>query len=162
MNYLYIPAMFLAFTLCACDNACAQARKPALPVDTGVSEVKVLDLLYREPPQTASPSEEKVFGNPYLDPQYPGGFKAMYKFIETNLRMPRAAKRAGVSGKVFVSFVIDTTGAISNATVLKGIGFGCDEEAVRLVESMPNWNPGKAHNKPIRLKYNLPITFGLK
>lgn len=160
MNYLYISTLILAFTVCACDAAHAQGRKPALPVDTGVSELQILDLLYRPPPREVSVSPESGFACVFPpQPEYPGGTNAMYKFIAANLRMPRAAKRAGVTGRVFLSFMIEATGEITHVGVLKGIGFGCDEEAVRLVESMPKWKPGKQDGKPVRAKYNLPISF---
>lgn len=92
-------------------------------------------------------------------PEYPGGTKAMYEFIKENLKTPRAAKRAGISGRVFVSFFVETTGELTEVTVLKGLGFGCDDEAVRLIESMPKWKPGKREGKVVRVKYTLPISF---
>ena len=163
MNYLYIPALLLAFTLCAFEAVHAQARKPALPVDTGVSEVEILDLLYRDPPKEVSVPPRIEFACVFPPiPEYPGGTHAMYKFIAANLRMPRAAERAGISGRVFLSFIIEATGEVTHVRVLKGLGFGCDEEAVRLMESMPKWKPGKQDGKPVPARYNLPITFGLK
>lgn len=163
MSYLYVSALILAFTLSACETAYAQGRKPELPVDTGVSELQILDLLYRDPPREVRVSSEAVFACVFPpQPEYPGGTNAMYKFIAANLRMPRAAKRAGVTGKVFLGFTIEATGEVTHVGVLKGIGFGCDEEAVRLMESMPKWKPGKQDGKPIRVKYYLPISFAAK
>ncbi|PSL34041.1 energy transducer TonB [Dyadobacter jiangsuensis] len=95
-------------------------------------------------------------------PEYPGGPKAMYKFMEANLHIPPAARQAGISGKVFVSFAINKTGDITNVTVLKGLGLGCDSEAVRLVKSMPKWKPGRQNDQSVSVKYMLPILFKSK
>ncbi|WP_446717897.1 energy transducer TonB [Dyadobacter sp. OTU695] len=86
----------------------------------------------------------------------------MYRFIESNLKIPKQAKKAGVSGRVFVSFYVQATGGVINVTVLKGLGYGCDREAVRLVNSMPRWKAGKESGMPVRTRYNLPISFGIK
>ncbi|OJV14870.1 MAG: hypothetical protein BGO21_19510 [Dyadobacter sp. 50-39] len=154
---------FFVPALCVSLATEAQTRKPELPVDTVTSEIVFQDLLYRHPPQTKNPSEEKVFGCPIEpQPEYPGGYNAMYKFIETHRQMPRAAKRARISGRVFLAFNIEATGEITHVAVLKGLGFGCDEEAVRLVESMPRWKPGKRDGKPARVRFNLPISFAIK
>ena len=151
-------AVLPALVLCACVTTHAQKRKPALPMDTVTSEIIMQDLLYRHPPKVEN-SEEKVFGNPYMQPEYPGGTRALYHFIESNLKIPVQAKKAGVSGRVFITFTIEETGEVTNVTVFKGLGFGCDAEAVRLVKSMPRWKPARVHNKPYRVKYNLPISF---
>ncbi len=150
---------YLISALFLCMTAHAQKRKPVFPEDTIAQEVILQDLLYRHPPEVEN-SEEKIFrGPPERQPEFPGGTHAMYKFIQTNLRMPRQAKKAGVSGKVFVSFTITETGEVSNVTVFKKLGFGCDEEAVRIVRLMPRWKPGTQFNKIVRVRYNLPISF---
>ena len=92
-------------------------------------------------------------------PEFPGGNKAMHLFIRQNIRMPRNFLESGISGKVFVTFIINKKGELSEVSVLKGIGFGCDLEAVRLVESMPRWIPAERDGKPIRIRFNLPISF---
>lgn len=154
--------LFAAFALCACTTVHAQTHRSTLPLDTVTSEIVLQDLLYRLPPQAENFSEEKVFGCLIEEqPYYPGGTNAMYRFIKTHQRIPPAAKRAGVSGRVFVSFMIDVTGEISDVQVIKGIGFGCDAEAVRIVKSMPRWIPGKRSGKVVRVKFNLPINFDL-
>lgn len=143
-------------------TAHAQTHKPALPEDTITSEIILQDLLYRHPPKVENFSEEKVFGPAEQQPEYPGGTHAMYKFIEANLRMPRKAKNARISGRVFVSFLVKETGEISDITVLKGLGFGCDEEAARIVGLMPKWKPAKQYGKPVRVRYMLPVSFAAK
>jgi protein TonB len=64
-------------------------------------------------------------------------------------------------GKVFVSFVVEKDGTVSNVTVVKGIGGGCDEEAIRVIKKSPRWRPGMQHNLPVRVRYNMPLSFTL-
>ena len=92
-------------------------------------------------------------------PEFPGGIGALDQYLIRNLRYPQRAKQANVSGQVFVQFVVTETGEIRELRILKGIGFGCDEEAVRVVSQMPNWKPGEQSGKPISVQYNLPIQF---
>lgn len=94
-------------------------------------------------------------------PEYPGKEKELYKFLANNIRYPEEAKTAGISGRVFVSFIVEKDGAITNAKILRGIGYGCDKEAIRVVNSMPNWVPGKQRGKNVRVTYNLPIKYSL-
>lgn len=95
-------------------------------------------------------------------PEYPGGMDALRSFLGKNLNYPRSAASAGVSGRVYVSFVVNTDGSLTDLHVLKGIGFGCDEEALRVMRKMPNWRPGKQAGRAVRVKYNLPISFTLE
>jgi TonB family protein len=88
-----------------------------------------------------------------------GGMAAFYEVIARNIKYPAFAKRQGVQGKVFVEFIVEKDGTISNVRTIKGIGGGCDEEAERVVRLSPNWNPGLLHGKPVRQKMVLPITF---
>lgn len=91
--------------------------------------------------------------------QFPGGHKVLAEFLRQHVHYPVAAAQAGISGRVFTSFVIDTAGYISDITILKSLGYGCDEEAVRLVKAMPRWIPSTQLGKPIPVKYNLPVSF---
>lgn len=100
-----------------------------------------------------------VFAVVEKNPEFPGGMRELGNFITKNMKYPEAAQRAHVSGKVFVSFVINTDGSIQDIQILKGIGFGADAEAVRMIKSMPRWTPGTQDGKPVRVKYNLPIRF---
>lgn len=95
------------------------------------------------------------------DPEFPGGMWELYKYMAENIRYPEQAKNDGVQGRVFVRFVIDADGTVKEAEVLRGIGSGCDEEALRVVNAMPKWKPGTVDGKPVRTQYNLPITFKL-
>jgi len=106
--------------------------------------------------------EEQIFTVVEQNPEFPGGISEMYKFLGKNIKYPSVASRANVSGKVFLTFVVNTDGSIQNVGVLKGLGFGCDEEATRVVKTMPKWKPGKQSGRPVRVKYNLPINFQLE
>jgi TonB family protein len=95
-------------------------------------------------------------------PEFPGGEEALYRFLNENIHYPDSAKTAGIQGRVFITFVVNTDGSISDVRILRGIGGGCDEEALRVVKSMPNWIPGTQHGKPVRVQYNLPVKFSLE
>jgi TonB family protein len=95
-------------------------------------------------------------------PSYPGGRNEMLKFIWANMVYPDSAWTAGIGGHVYVSFMVDTDGTISDPTVLRGIGGGCDEEALRLVAAMPKWLPARQNGEPVRTQTNLPILFKLR
>jgi len=95
-------------------------------------------------------------------PGYPGGDEARIKFLQENIKYPEEAKELGVQGKVFVTFVVEVDGSITDVRVLRGIGAGCDEEAIRVVKSMPKWVPGKQRGVPVRVQFNLPIKFTLQ
>jgi periplasmic protein TonB len=90
-----------------------------------------------------------------------GGMPAFYEFVGKKLKYPAQARRMGVEGKVFVEFVIERDGSITDVKAIKGIGAGCDEEAVRVLQSAPKWKPGKQRGKPVRQRMVLPIAFKL-
>jgi TonB family protein len=108
------------------------------------------------------PIDKEVFTVVETMPAYPGGEKALYKFMRENVKYPEEAKLKNIQGRVFVSFIVETDGSVSNVQVLRGIGGGCDEEGVRVVSSMPKWTPGKQRGKAVRVQYNLPIKFALE
>ncbi len=105
--------------------------------------------------------EDQIFTVVEELPEFPGGTSAMMDFLQTNLRYPEAAKDAGIQGTVFVSFVVEPDGSISNIQVLRGIGGGCDEEAVRVVGMMPKWEPGYQRGEAVRVQFNMPVRFVL-
>lgn len=92
---------------------------------------------------------------------YPGGQDAMIAYIGKELEYPREAMDKGIQGTVYVTFVVETDGRIDGVKMLRGIGSGCDEEAVRVVRGMPKWMPGRQRGKEVRVQYNLPIRFKL-
>lgn len=95
-------------------------------------------------------------------PQYPGGFEALSAFLVKNIKYPEKAKKDTVTGTVVTNFIVETDGSVSHVKVVKGIGSGCDEEAVRVVSLMPKWKPGSQKDgKPVRVAFTLPIQFRL-
>ncbi len=105
--------------------------------------------------------EEEVFVVVEEQAEFPGGLDSMYAYIVKNLKYPEAAKEKGIEGRVFVQFVIEKDGSISNVKILRGIGGGCEEAAVEMIKNMPKWKPGKQRGKPVRCQFNLPIKFEL-
>lgn len=106
--------------------------------------------------------EETVFVVVESMPSFPGGMSELMKFLHENISYPQLAKDAGVQGRVFVSFVVEKDGTVTDIQILRGIGGGCDEEAIKVVQSMPNWIPGRQRNVPVRVRFNLPIKFTLQ
>ena len=94
-------------------------------------------------------------------PQFPGGEAAMMKFVANNVKYPQEARDKEIDGRVFIGFVVEKDGSVSNVKVLRGIGGGCDEEAVRVIKGMPKWKPGMQKGKPVRVSYQIPIYFKL-
>jgi TonB family protein len=94
-------------------------------------------------------------------PEFPGGTEKMMDYLSKNIKYPEAAKEKGISGRAFLSFVIEKDGAVSDVKVVKGIGKECDDEALRVVKAMPKWKPGLMKGKPVRVSYMLPIFFKL-
>lgn len=95
------------------------------------------------------------------DPSFPGGMEAMYRFFAENIKYPQEAKDKNITGKVYVTFVVEADGSISNPRLLRDIGGGCGQEAIRVVKLMPRWKPGKNKGQPVRVQFNLPVNFTL-
>ncbi len=116
----------------------------------------------REKALEVAPITDEPFVVVEQQPAFPGGTDALRTFLRKNLNYPRQAASAGVSGRVYISFVVNADGSLTEVQVLKGIGFGCDEEARRVVSSMPRWQPGRQSGRAVRVKFNLPISFSLE
>ncbi len=116
------------------------------------------------PPETDDEDveEQQIFQVVENMPEFPGGRAALMKYLATNIKYPPYAKEAGIQGRVFINFVVERDGSITAVKVLRGIGGGCDEEAVRVVKAMPKWKPGMQRGKPVRVSFNLPVKFTLQ
>ena len=108
-----------------------------------------------------APVAEEIFTFVEEYPEFPGGDKALREYILNNIKYPEVARTSGITGTVYVQFVVEKDGSISDVKVVRGIGGGCDEEAVRVVKSMPKWKPGKQRGQPVRVYFTLPIEFKL-
>lgn len=107
-------------------------------------------------------SAEEVFVIVEEQPHPKGGMQAFYDHINSNIRYPSQARRMNIEGRVFVQFIVERDGSVSQVEVVRGIGGGCDDEAIRVVSSAPKWEPGKQRGKPVRVRMVLPITFKLR
>jgi periplasmic protein TonB len=94
-------------------------------------------------------------------PRFPGDSDSLLKFLNSTVRYPDEARSKNIQGRVVVKFVVDKDGSITNPVIVRGIGGGCDEEAIRLINAMPKWTPGYHNGKAVRVYYTLPISFKL-
>ncbi|SNC77439.1 protein TonB [Hymenobacter gelipurpurascens] len=108
---------------------------------------------------TTVPATTKPFIHVEEMPDFIGGQAALAKYLQRHLRYPASALREGVSGKVFVAFTVNSDGTIMDVEILKGLGYGTDEEASRVISSMPAWKPGRQNKHAVPVRYTLPITF---
>ena len=95
-------------------------------------------------------------------PSFPGGDQALYAFLRANLRYPPKARDAGIQGAVWIQFVVDKEGKISEIEILRGIGGGCDEESIRVLQAMPTWTPGRQAGRNVAVRYKMPLKYTLK
>lgn len=106
--------------------------------------------------------EEEIFTVVENDPEFPGGMEALYKYLASNIKYPNLAKENNITGRVYVTFVVEKDGSIANPRILRDIGGGCGAEAIRVVKAMPKWKPGKQRGKAVRVQFNLPVSFNLQ
>ncbi|GAB2462735.1 hypothetical protein GCM10011375_14510 [Hymenobacter qilianensis] len=109
--------------------------------------------------QTAAGSVTKPFLTAEVMPDFVGGPEALRRYMQRNLRFPSQAASAAVSGRVYISFTVNADGTISDIAVIKGLGYGTDEEAVRVISKMPPWTPGRQNDHAVPVRYTMPITF---
>lgn len=109
-------------------------------------------------------SKQRIYQSVEVDeePQFPNGEHGLLEYIAENINYPQAAMDEGIAGRVFVSFIVEPDGSISNAKVVRGIGYGCDEEAIRIIESLPTLEPGRRRNKEVRVAMTVPVNFKLQ
>ncbi|MCB0380721.1 MAG: TonB family protein [Flavobacteriales bacterium] len=106
--------------------------------------------------------EEEIFTIVETQAEYPGGTAELFKYLNKEMKYPVIAKENGIQGTVYVQFVVWKDGKIKDAKVLRGVNKLLDEEALRVVKAMPNWNPGKQRGKPVPVYFNLPVKFTLR
>jgi protein TonB len=128
----------------------------------GTDEVHGVDIADLEKhKEAADEKEEEIFLVVEQNPEFPGGNAAMRKFLSDNMNYPPIAAENGIKGRVTLQFVVNKEGVISQVKVVKGVDPSLDKEAVRVVESMPKWVPGKQNGKPVNVWFTLPVTFQL-
>jgi len=126
--------------------------------ETKVRVYEPLPVMTEEEPEV---EEEQVFIVVEEMPSFPGGETARLEFLARNLVYPALAREAGIEGTVFITFVVQKDGTVGEVRVLRGIGGGCDQEAMRVVRSMPAWHPGRQRGMPVKVQFNMPIRFEL-
>ena len=129
-------------------------------LDVEITEETVIeDIVFDEAPEEEVADE--IFDIVEDQPTPPGGMPGFYKYVARNIKYPNQARRMGIEGRVFVQFVVDKDGTLTDVKAIKGIGAGCDEEAVRILKNAPKWKPGKQRGRPVKVRMILPITFKL-
>jgi len=129
-------------------------------LDVEITEDEAIEELVFEEPVEEEVADE-VFTIVEQQPVYPGGMGAFYEFVQKKLKYPSQARRMGIEGKVFVQFVVDKQGNITEVTTVRGIGAGCDQEAEKVIRASPKWKAGKQRGKAVKVRMILPITFKL-
>ncbi len=130
--------------------------------DSEADDETIIDL----PPVNLADEEEEdnthVFFIVEDMPEFPGGDLALRKFIANSINYPVIAQENGIEGKVYVTFVVDKDGSVSDAKIVRGVDPSIDKEALRVVSNLPRWKPGKQRGKPVRVSYTVPINFVLQ
>ena len=130
-------------------------------MDTEVTEETKVEQIQIQPQEEEKEDVNQIFLVVEETAAPIGGMPAFYEYVQKKLKYPAQARRMGVEGKVFVEFVIERDGSITDVKAIKGIGAGCDEEAVRVLKGSPKWKAGKQRGKPVRQRMVLPIAFRL-
>jgi protein TonB len=114
-------------------------------------------------PQEPAPNDNEIFDDVDVSqmPEFPGGEEELIRYLAQNIQYPKQALDGNTEGRVLIGFVVNKEGDIDDVKVLRSIGDGCDEEAVRVIHKMPKWKPGKNNGKLVNVFYNLPVTFQL-
>lgn len=142
------------------DNSTIET--PNFQIDASINPMEELPTSISKMNEEALIDDHTPIIAPEIMPEFPGGLEALLNYLSRNIRYPTEARQQGIQGRVYLSFVIEKNGSVSTIEILRGIGGGCDEEAIRVVEKMPNWNPGKQNGRPVRVIYNLPVRFSLR
>jgi TonB family protein len=146
-----VSASVLVFM--ACNEDVVQSPETSTSLESKIIEV---------PAQQSFVGQEladEVFDIVEEQPAPVGGMKEFYSYVAHNLRYPTTARQKGIEGRVFIQFVVDSEGNLTKIKTVKGVGAGCDEEAVRVLEGAPNWKPGKQRGRAVNVRMILPITF---
>ena len=143
-----------------------EGDKNAVRIDTTKVKVEVVEKKEEVKEEVAveapKPEPEKPLLVAEQMPEFPGGQAEMMKYVQKNVQYPPMARENDIQGTVAVRFVVDKDGSIGDVEVLRGIGGGCDQEAVRVIKSMPPWKAGKQNGQPVKVYFTLPVKFKLE
>lgn len=132
-----------------------------ISLDVFIDEDDAIEVIVYDDPEDEEDADHIWEGIIEEQPAPVGGMSAFKQFLKKNLKYPNQARRMGIEGKVFVQFIVDRDGSLNDIKVLKGIGVGCDEEAVRVLKKHPKWSPGKQRGRPVKVRIVIPIFFKL-
>jgi TonB family protein len=150
---LFVPVLATVFYTAACSREAEKTEPP--------TEKTTIDQEAKRPELPVLKSGD-VYSIVETMPEFPGGTEALFSYLGNNIKYPEQAMENEISGIVYISFVVEKDGSINEIEVQRGIGGGCDEEALRVIRNMPSWNPGMQDGTPLRVVFNLPIRFSLK
>ncbi|MCE5205307.1 MAG: energy transducer TonB [Porphyromonadaceae bacterium] len=118
------------------------------------------------PPPPPKPKQEEVTEEIFVvvenQPEFPGGNAAMMKFLSDNIKYPVIAQENGIQGRVICNFVVERDGSITDVQVVRGVDPSLDKEAIRVIQQMPRWTPGKQRGQAVRVRFTLPVVFRLQ
>ena len=131
--------------------------------EQGIEDSKeLLEEVEEEIQSLSASSSGQVYDIAEQMPSFPGGQSALFQYLSKNIQYPKLCEEHGIQGRVICSYIVEEDGSITDVQVRKSVHPSLDKEAVRVIQSMPKWNPGKENGLPVRVRYNLPITFSLK
>ncbi len=131
-------------------------------IEDDQSRAQIQTFVPPPPPKPKEEATEEIFVVVEEMPEFPGGQSALMKYLSENIRYPVIAQENGIQGRVICSFVVERDGSITDVQVVRGVDPSLDKEAVRVIQSMPKWKPGKQRGKPVRVRFTLPIVFRLQ
>jgi TonB family protein len=148
------------------EPAPVAASLPAEPMEKVMEteEVVVMEVSENDTPileEMPAQAASDVYNSVGQSPQFPGGAEALSKFLSENLKYPALAKENGIEGRVVLSFIVENDGSLTDVKILRDIGAGCGQEALRLVRTMPKWEPGQHQGRKVRVMFTLPVLFKL-
>jgi TonB family protein len=138
------------------ENIEPESKETTMEVETIAAEEEII------PESEVEEDEEEIYTSVEHQAEFPGGIAAWGRYLSATLKYPAAAQRAKMGGRVFVSFVVNTDGSVEDVQLLRGMGYGCDEEAIRVINAMPKWNPAIHRGEKVRSRFTQPITFALQ
>lgn len=152
---MFIPVTALLILFSNCTNTATEKE---------TEQKEAVDAIFL--PVEVRTDSLNAAGNEVLDiaetmPEFKGGVNALLKYLSNNIKYPKTAEKAGIQGRVVVQFVVDKDGSIEDTKVVSSVDPELDKEALRVVNAMPNWKPGRQDGKPVRVKYTVPIMFRL-
>ena len=131
-------------------------------INAEVDQNEVIEEYVAPEVQEEEVEEQEIFQIVEEMPDFPGGTAKLVDYLQKNIKYPQMARESGIQGRVFVNFVVEPDGHVSNVKIMRSLGGGCDEEAMRVVKAMPKWKPGKQRGKAVRVSYILPVVFKLQ